>query len=153
VNLQAVDAQRLQDVTTYGQQIWSSPFQIVLCMVSLYLLLGPSMFAGVAVMILMIPLNGVIAKYMKGLTKTQMKNKDTRTRLMTEILNNMKAIKLYSWTDAFRSKLRHVRNDLEVETLKKIGIAQSASNFTWSATPFMVSCKRECLVMEDIILT
>ncbi|RPA87355.1 hypothetical protein BJ508DRAFT_357771 [Ascobolus immersus RN42] len=140
VNLQAVDAQRLQDVTTYGQQIWSSPFQITLCMASLYQLLGPSMFAGVAVMILMIPLNGVIAKYMKGLTRKQMKNKDTRTRLMTEILNNMKAIKLYAWTDAFRSKLRHVRNDLEVETLKKIGIAQSASNFTWSATPFMVSC-------------
>lgn len=141
VNLQAVDSQRIQDVTTYGQQIWSSPFQITLCMVSLYQLLGPSMFAGVGIMIVMIPVNGVIAKYQKGLLQKQMKNKDKRARLMTEILANMKAIKLYAWTDAFRSKLRHVRNDMEMANLKKIAVAQSASNFTWSATPFLVSCR------------
>lgn len=141
VNLQAVDAQRLQDICQYGQQVWSSPFQILLCMVSLYQLLGPSMFAGIGVMVLMVPVNGFIAKFMKKLQKTQMKNKDSRTRLMTEILNNMKAIKLYAWTSAFMDKLNYVRNDLELKTLKKIGVTQSLSNFTWSTTPFLVSCK------------
>ncbi|CUS10944.1 unnamed protein product [Tuber aestivum] len=140
VNLQAVDTQRLQDITQYGQQLWSAPFQITLCMISLYQLLGPSMFAGIAAMLVMIPVNGIIARLMKTLQKAQMKNKDSRTRLMTEILNNMKSIKLYGWSSPFMAKLDHVRNDLELHTLRKIGVAQAFASFTWSSTPFLVSC-------------
>lgn len=140
VNYMAVDTQRLQDLAQYGQQLWSAPFQIILCMLSLYQLLGWSMFAGVAAMIIMIPVNGVIARLMKTLQKEQMKNKDARTRLMTEILNNMKSIKLYAWTTAFINRLNHIRNDQELKTLRKIGATQAFSNFTWSTTPFLVSC-------------
>lgn len=140
VNYMAVDTQRLQDLAQYGQQLWSAPFQIVLCMLSLYQLLGFSMFAGVGAMIIMIPINGFIARVMKSLQKEQMKNKDARTRLMTEILNNMKSIKLYAWTTAFINRLNYIRNDLELKTLRKIGATQAFSNFTWSTTPFLVSC-------------
>ncbi|KAI9837542.1 MAG: hypothetical protein M1819_007193 [Sarea resinae] len=172
VNYMAVDTQRLQDLTQYGLQLFSAPLQIVLCMLSLYQLVGVSMFAGIAAMFLMIPINGVIAKMMKTLQKTQMKNKDARTRLMTEILNNMKSklhplidalfftrprvgvihscdykplnnspgIKLFAWTTAFMKRLNHVRNDQELKTLRKIGAAQAFATFTWTTTPFLVSC-------------
>jgi ATP-binding cassette, subfamily C (CFTR/MRP), member 1 len=140
VNYMAVDTQRLQDITQFGQQLWSAPFQITLCMISLYQLVGVSMFAGVGVMILMIPVNGVIARISKTLQKRQMKNKDARTRLMTEILNNMKSIKLYAWGQAFMSKLNFIRNDQELHTLRKIGAVTAVANFTWSTTPFFVSC-------------
>jgi ATP-binding cassette subfamily C (CFTR/MRP) protein 1 len=75
VNYMAVDTQRLQDLCQYGQQLWSAPFQIILCMASLYQLVGWSMLAGVGAMILMIPVNGFIARFMKKLQKEQMKNK------------------------------------------------------------------------------
>ena len=140
VNYMAVDTQRLQDLTQYGQQLWSAPFQITLCMLSLYQLVGISMLAGVGAMLLMIPVNGVIARIMKTLQKEQMKNKDSRTRLMAEILNNMKSIKLFAWSRAFSKKLNYVRNDLELKTLRKIGATQAIANFTWSTTPFLVSC-------------
>jgi ATP-binding cassette subfamily C (CFTR/MRP) protein 1 len=140
VNYMAVDVQRLQDLTQYGQQLWSAPFQIFLCMISLYQLVGLSMLAGIGIMIVMIPINGLIARFMKSLQKTQMANKDSRTRLMTEILNNMKSIKLYAWTNAFINKLNYIRNDLELKTLRKIGATQAIANFTWSTTPFLVSC-------------
>lgn len=140
VNHMAVDQQRLSDLAQFGVQLWSAPFQIILCMASLYQLLGLSMLAGVGAMVLMIPLNGMIAKMMKNLQIKQMKNKDQRTRLMTEILNNMKSIKLYAWNTAFMSKLNHVRNDKELNTLRKIGATQAIANFTWSSTPFLVSC-------------
>ena len=140
VNYMAVDTQRLQDLTQYGQHLWSAPIQIVLCMASLYQLVGVSMLAGIGVMILTIPLNGFIAKTMKTLQQRQMKNKDSRTRLMTEILNNMKSIKLFAWSQAFMKKLNYVRNDQELKTLRKIGAAQSFANFNWSTTPFLVSC-------------
>ena len=140
VNYMAVDTQRLQDLTQYGQMLWSAPFQMILCMASLYQLVGISMLAGVGAMLVMIPVNGLIARLMKRLQKEQMKNKDSRTRLTTEILNNMKSIKLYAWTTAFMNKLNHVRNDQELNTLRKIGASQAFANFTWSTTPFLVSC-------------
>ena len=140
VNYMAVDTQRLQDLTQYGQMLWSAPFQIILCMASLYQLVGISMLAGVGAMILMVPINGLIARVMKNLQKKQMKNKDARTRLVTEILNNMKSIKLFAWSTAFMNKLNFVRNEQELKTLRKIGASQSFANFTWSTTPFLVSC-------------
>ena len=69
-----------------------------------------------------------------------MKNKDSRTRLIAEIVNNMKSIKLYAWGSAFMNKLNYVRNEQELKTLRKIGAAQAFANFTWSTTPFLVSC-------------
>lgn len=140
VNHMAVDQQRLSDLAQFGAQLWSAPFQIILCMISLFNLVGVSMFAGITVMILMIPLNGMIAQMMKRLQITQMANKDSRSRLMTEILNNIKSIKLYAWNTAFMNKLSHIRNDLELNTLRKIGATQSVANFTWQSTPFLVSC-------------
>jgi ATP-binding cassette, subfamily C (CFTR/MRP), member 1 len=140
VNYMAVDTQRLQDLAQYGQQLWSAPFQITLCLISLYQLVGLSMLAGLGAMLLMIPVNGVIARISKTLQKRQMKNKDARTRLMTEILNNMKSIKLYAWTTAFMNKLNVIRNDQELHTLRKIGAVTAVANFTWSTTPFFVSC-------------
>ena len=91
VNYMAVDTERLRELTEFGQLLWSAPFQIVLCMLSLYQLLGVSMLAGIAAMLLMVPVNGLVAKLMKSLQKRQMKNKDARSRLMAEILNNMKS--------------------------------------------------------------
>lgn len=140
VNHMAVDQQRLSDLTQFGTQLISAPFQIILCMASLYQLIGVSMLAGVGVMILMIPLNGAIARMMKRLQIVQMRNKDARSRLMTEILNNIKSIKLYAWNTAFMNKLSHIRNDLELNTLRKIGATQAVANFSWSSTPFLVSC-------------
>ncbi|KAI5303539.1 hypothetical protein KEM56_007439, partial [Ascosphaera pollenicola] len=140
VNHMAVDQQRISDLAQFGIQLWSAPFQVLLCMISLYDLVGVSMWAGIAVMLLMVPANTLIARLMKSLQVKQMKNKDTRSKLMTEILNNMKSIKLYAWTTAFMNKLNYIRNDLELNTLRKIGATQAFANFFWTTTPFMVSC-------------
>lgn len=140
VNYMAVDAQRLQDLTQFLHQAWSAPFQIIICMVSLYNLVGWSMLAGVAVMIIMMPVQGWVARIMKNLQKDQMKNKDARSRLINEIINNMKSIKLYAWGSAFMNKLNYVRNEQELKNLRKIGATQAFANFTWNTAPFFVSC-------------
>lgn len=48
------------------------------------------MLAGLAVMIILIPLNGCLANRMKNLQMRQMKNKDERVKLMNEILSGIK---------------------------------------------------------------
>ena len=57
----SVDAQRFMDLAAYLHLIWSAPLQIVLSIVFLYIAMGPSVFAGVGVMILMIPSNAIFA--------------------------------------------------------------------------------------------
>ena len=61
VNLMSVDAQRICDLVPYVNMLWSSPLQIVVAIYMLYQILGPSVFAGLLVMIVLVPVNGVIA--------------------------------------------------------------------------------------------
>ncbi|KAJ3391487.1 hypothetical protein HDU84_005862 [Entophlyctis sp. JEL0112] len=138
VNLMSVDAGRIADLTTYFHIVWSGPFQISLALYFLYFTLGPSVFAGVAVMLLMSPINGFLATKSRRLNKVQMGNKDARTKLMDELLNGIKVIKLYAWERVFRSRVHAVR-DRELKTLVKIGYLSATSSFTWVCTPLMVS--------------
>ncbi|KAJ8592180.1 P-loop containing nucleoside triphosphate hydrolase protein [Rhizopogon salebrosus TDB-379] len=139
VNLMSVDASRLQDLCTYGLIAISGPFQITLAFVSLYNLLGWSAFVGVAIMIISIPLNTVIARLLKKMQEQQMKNRDRRTRLMSELLANIKSIKLYAWEYAFIRRVLHVRNDLELKLLKKIGITTALNTTLWGGIPLLVA--------------
>lgn len=61
VNLMSADAQRFNDVTNFIHLLWSCPLQIALSIVFLWQELGPSVLAGLLVMILMVPLNGLLA--------------------------------------------------------------------------------------------
>lgn len=156
VNLMSVDVQRLQDLVQNLQIIWSGPFQIAICLYSLHGLLGNSMWAGVAIMVIMIPLNGVIARYQKKLQKTQMSYKDERSRLISEILNNIKSLKLYNWEHPYLAKLNHVRNDKELVNLTRMGVFGAMSNFTWTMAPFLVSCSTFALFVltqKDVSLS
>lgn len=63
-------------------------------------MIGPSVLAGLAVMIVMIPINAVVAAKVKTLQIKQMKYKDERVKLMNEILAGIKVssnqiIKIY----------------------------------------------------------
>lgn len=140
VNLMSVDVQRLQDLTQWGQVIWSGPFQIILCLISLYNLLGPCMWVGVIIMVIMIPVNSVIMRIQKKLQKIQMRNKDERTRIISEILNNIKSLKLYGWEDPYKKKLDHVRNEKELKNLTKMGCTLALASFQFNIVPFLVSC-------------
>ncbi|KAJ3066653.1 hypothetical protein HDU98_010066, partial [Podochytrium sp. JEL0797] len=138
VNLMSVDAGRLGDLTTYFHIVWSGPFQICLALYFLYFTLGWAIFAGVAVMLLMIPVNGLLATWSRRLNKIQMGNKDKRTKLMDELLNGIKVIKLYAWEMPFLKRVNAVR-ELELSTLMRMGYLSAGSSFTWVCTPLMVS--------------
>ena len=62
----------------------------MLAFISLYNIMGWPAFVGVAVMIVSIPLNTLIARFLKKLQEKQMKNRDKRTRLMSDLLANIR---------------------------------------------------------------
>ncbi|SJL03580.1 related to YCF1-Vacuolar ABC transporter responsible for vacuolar sequestration of glutathione-S-conjugates [Armillaria ostoyae] len=139
VNLMSVDATRLQDFCQFGLISISGPFQITLAFISLYNMLGWPAFVGVAIMLFSVPLNTFIARILKRMQETQMKNRDMRTRLMSELLSNIKSIKLYAWEYAFLRKILTVRNEKELKMLRKIGIATSLNMVLWTGIPLLVA--------------
>ncbi|TFK44584.1 metal resistance protein YCF1 [Crucibulum laeve] len=139
VNLMSVDATRLQDLCTYGLIAISGPLQITLAFISLYSLLGWSAFVGVGIMIFSIPLNTYIARALKKMQEQQMKNRDKRTRLMSELLANIKSIKLYAWEYSFMRKILETRNNQELKMLKKIGVVTACNMALWSGIPLLVA--------------
>ncbi|KAL7990705.1 hypothetical protein Chor_014135 [Crotalus horridus] len=90
VNLMSVDAQRFMDFAVYMHQLWSSPLQIIISLVFLWAELGPSVLAGIGVMVLLIPLNGVLVSKSRTIQVKNMNHKDERMKIMTEILNGIK---------------------------------------------------------------
>ncbi|XP_047509487.1 multidrug resistance-associated protein 1 isoform X2 [Pieris napi] len=138
VNLMSVDAQRFLELMAYINMIWSAPLQITLALYFLWGILGPSVLAGLAVMIVLIPVNGLIANRVKTLQIRQMKYKDERVKLMNEILNGIKVLKMYAWEPSFEDQVIKIRNK-EMYVLKQTAYLNSATAFIWSCAPFLVS--------------
>ncbi|XP_071151886.1 multidrug resistance-associated protein 1-like, partial [Mytilus edulis] len=138
VNLMGVDCQRLQDMSGYLWMLWSAPFQIVLATLLLWQQLGPSVLAGLAVMILLIPLNGAISVKQRNMQTALMRYKDARLKLMNEVLSGIKVLKLYAWEKSFQKKILDIRNK-ELDILKRYGYLQAFSTFSFTCAPFLVT--------------
>ncbi|XP_048027587.1 ATP-binding cassette sub-family C member 3 isoform X4 [Megalobrama amblycephala] len=138
VNLMSVDAQRFMDLTTFLNMLWSAPLQIILALFFLWQNLGPSVLAGVAVMVLLIPFNAFIAMKTRTYQVEQMKYKDDRIKLMNEILNGIKVLKLYAWEVSFKEKILQIRQK-ELNVLRKTAYLSALSTMAWTSAPFLVA--------------
>lgn len=100
-NLMSVDVGKIADLLTYVNLIWSAPLQVILTMYFLWAELGPSVIAGALVLVAMIPLNGWISSVQQQKQKKQMSLKDERIKIISEILNGIRVLKLYAWVRIF----------------------------------------------------
>ena len=137
-NFMAVDAQRLVDSVPMVHFLWSSAYVIILALAFLYLELGVSAFAGLGVLLLLIPANVWGGKKGEELQDKQMEKKDERIKIMTEILNGIKVIKLYAWENFFMKQIETIRNS-ELKILKVFAKLTALANFTYSCSPFFVT--------------
>ena len=106
----------------------------------IYDLLGISALAGLAIIIIMIPINAGLVKSMKALEKRKMEVKDERIKLMSELLNGIKVLKLYAWELSFEEKVNAVR-EMELENLWSYKRKQHWNGFFWHNLSFMVGNK------------
>ncbi|XP_025736505.1 ATP-binding cassette sub-family C member 2 isoform X1 [Callorhinus ursinus] len=138
VNLMSVDAQKLMDVTSYFHLLWSNVLQITLSIYFLWAELGPSILAGVGVMVLLIPVNGILVAKSKAVQVKNMKNKDKRLKIMNEILNGMKILKYFAWEPSFKNQVHELRKK-ELKNLLTFGQMQSVIMFLLYISPVLVS--------------
>lgn len=139
VNLISIDAPRIQTCAQEISTVIIAPTELALCIFSLYQILGKAAFAGVAAIIIIMPINTIIVRFLKRLNKVQMKLKDNRNRITNEILVSMKSIKLYAWETPMLNRLLDARNNKELKNLRKIRGINQVGNLIWVTLPFLVS--------------
>uniref|UniRef100_A0A452GX19 ABC-type glutathione-S-conjugate transporter n=1 Tax=Gopherus agassizii TaxID=38772 RepID=A0A452GX19_9SAUR len=138
VNLMSADTQRFMDLATFIHQLWSAPLQIALSIIFLWWELGPSVLAGIGVMVLLIPINAVLATKARRIQMKNMKNKDQRMKIMNEILSGIKILKLFAWEPSFERQVGEIRVR-ELKGLLHFTNLQAFSIFIFSCAPFLVS--------------
>ena len=109
LNLMAVDARRLNDWLPYLHNMWSSPLQIVISMVMLWEQIGPAVLAGLAVMLIVMPLNALMARVQQRMQRKLMAARDERVKVFNEVINGIKIIKMYAWETGFKEKIETTR--------------------------------------------
>uniref|UniRef100_A0A914WXI5 ABC-type glutathione-S-conjugate transporter n=1 Tax=Plectus sambesii TaxID=2011161 RepID=A0A914WXI5_9BILA len=138
VNLVAVDIDQIEDIFFDGILLFTAPVKMIISMIMIYQLLGTATFFGVGVMALLIPINIVMVNRQKKLQVKQMEYKDDRLKLMNEILNGMKVLKLYAWEPSMEKLVSDIREKEMREHKYQIytNIVQDASYY---CTPFFAS--------------
>ena len=66
-----------------------------------------------------------------------MAQKDSRIKLVNEVLNGMKVIKLYAWEEPFKKLIMGIRGG-ELEVLRKYAFLGAGFSFTWTCAPMLV---------------
>ncbi|KAM4729257.1 ATP-binding cassette sub-family C member 2 [Anableps anableps] len=155
VNLMSADAQRFNDVTNFIHLLWSCPLQIAVSIVFLWMELGPSTLAGLAVMVLMVPINGLLATRARKFQIENMKFKDKRMKIMNEMLNGIKILKLFAWEPSFQDQVENIRGK-ELKVMRKFAYLTAVSTFIFTCAPTLVSLATFAVfvaVSSDNILT
>ncbi|KAL3739076.1 hypothetical protein ACJRO7_020469 [Eucalyptus globulus] len=138
INYMSVDVQRITDLIYYLNLFLILPIQISLAIYILQTKLGLGSVAALAatftVMACNIPLTRTQEKYQSKI----MEAKDSRMKSTSEVLRNIKTIKLQAWDNQFLNKLESLRK-IEYEWLWKSKRLGALSGFIFWGSPTFIS--------------
>ncbi|XWS11329.1 hypothetical protein CRYUN_Cryun38cG0074400 [Craigia yunnanensis] len=138
INFMTVDAERVGDFSWYMHDPWMVVLQVALALLILYKNLGLASIAAfvatVLVMLANIPLGKMLEKFQDKL----MESKDKRMKATSEILRNMRILKLQGWEMKFLSKIIGLRN-VEEGWLKRFVYTNAITSFVFWVAPSFVS--------------
>ncbi|PBK89773.1 P-loop containing nucleoside triphosphate hydrolase protein [Armillaria gallica] len=115
-------------------RLFYSPLELVFCIWFLYVILGWSSFAGLAVIVIMAPLPGYLAKRIQTVQKATLKNTDGRVQVVTEFVNILRMIKMFGWEGEISKRVAG-RRDEELVWIKKKQLLGLVANLLNAAIP------------------
>ncbi|XP_034678524.1 ABC transporter C family member 3-like [Vitis riparia] len=138
INFMSVDAERIGDFSWFMHDPWMLIVQVTLALLILYKNLGlasvAAFFATVIVMLTNVPLG----KWQEKFQDKLMESKDKRMKATSEILRNMRILKLQGWEMKFLSKIVDLRKN-ETGWLKKYLYTSAVTTFVFWGAPTFVS--------------
>lgn len=97
LNLMQVNCQSFLNFCYFMNTVWVAPVQVVIAFILLWFYIGWATFAGLGVLVVMIPVKLYLSsKYNQSETKNIL-IKDSRIKMMNEILNGIKVDLIFFW--------------------------------------------------------
>lgn len=88
---------------------WSCIIEVIITIALLYAQIKYAMFASLGVIVLILLYIAIVSPKIGMWQKRFMKSSDVRMKLITELVNNIKPIKLYAWETYFAEKISSTR--------------------------------------------
>lgn len=139
INYMTVDAERIGTFSWYLHDPWLVVLQVGLALFLLYKNIGVAgMSAALAVTLVLMGLNLPLGKVLQNFQEKLMKSKDKRMKATSEILRNMRILKLQGWEMKFLSRIIELRQS-ETGWLKRYLYSSSLTSFLFYGAPTFIS--------------
>ncbi|KAK5046300.1 hypothetical protein LTR84_008443 [Exophiala bonariae] len=139
INLMSIDSFKVAEVCAYLHFLWAAvPVELIMAVTLLYKVLGFSSFAGILLMVLLLPLNLYIAKSFQAAQKRIMLATDGRIHVTNEVLQNIRIIKYFAWEQRFANNVCEKRK-IELHALWRKYVLWSAAATVWSGVPILIT--------------
>ncbi|XDA80103.1 hypothetical protein R6Z07F_010097 [Ovis aries] len=110
VNLLSNDVNRFDQVTMFLHYLWMGPLQAVAVTVLLWMEIGISCLAGMAVLIILLLLQTCFGKLFSSLRSKTAALTDKRIRTMSEVITGIRTIKMNAWEKSFIDRITRLRS-------------------------------------------
>ncbi|KIY48677.1 P-loop containing nucleoside triphosphate hydrolase protein [Fistulina hepatica ATCC 64428] len=87
------------------------PLQITLSIAFLYNVLGWSAFVGLATLLALFPLPGMVTKWMQRVQREQAKRTDARVQTISETMSVLRMVKLFGWESKTQERITEKREE------------------------------------------
>jgi len=119
VNLVSTDAQAALDLLNVWNRLVTAPIVLIAGVAFIYSKVGPSVLFGVLLMALFVPVTLKFAKIQTTLQRDKMKQTDIRVKLVNEMMQGVKILKLNSWEKPLVGLLDDVRKE-EMKSISRL---------------------------------
>ncbi|XP_052505903.1 ATP-binding cassette sub-family C member 4-like [Budorcas taxicolor] len=109
VNLMSNDVNRFDQVTVFLHYLWMGPLQAVAVTALLWMEIGMSCFAGMAVLIILLLLQSCFGVLFSSLRSKTAALTDDRIRTMSEVITGIRTVKMNAWEKSFIDLITRLR--------------------------------------------
>ncbi|KAL6591713.1 P-loop containing nucleoside triphosphate hydrolase protein [Neocallimastix sp. 'constans'] len=138
INIVSSDSSRIQGLLSYLHYLWSGPFQLVVILALLIRALGLWALIGFSIFVVLIPIQGLIMKWLTSIREQTVIFTDERVKKTQEIIGSMRVIKFFGWESSFLNIINKLRSK-EISRIRKSLIIYTSTNSLMDIIPVLAS--------------
>jgi ATP-binding cassette subfamily C (CFTR/MRP) protein 1 len=138
LNMATIDANRVLELFYVIHYAWAAPVQLVIGMLMLMHYLGTASFAGVLIMVILLPTSAALSSHAAKISKKMLACTDKRLKFLTELFQHIRVIKFYAWESEMLGQVDAIRGQ-ELHLLKRVILWNAFGRVILQAGPVLVS--------------
>ena len=144
ITLVSNDSLTALEFTRFFNQAWTAPLILAAGIVYIEVLLGVSVWAGLAILVIFVPYTIYQGKVQARVQQTKMAKTDARVKVTNEALQGIKVVKVNAWENALDEVMTRARQ-VEIKDLLKLNYLQAV------LTPLSISAPNFACVITFIV--